>query len=234
MPSVPSARRFWCIILAAIATASSVGCDRFQDTPLEESPPGEQPPPPGEQPPATPKDDLVSGYEAAIASLPDFSVEQGSSWSGLTLGSSGVGTRRSETSRSVEEIAAELEALQETVKAIRLLSERETAFPDCAAPQDAASGDGIPACRVARDAARLLHSDAIRLFARGETEDAAHRIAAGLGIVRQLAQADEVASTNALAILTLIAIPCDRWSRASKAGSSMRSTGASSAMRSIG
>lgn len=202
MRSISCAHRTCSLFVASFATALSCGCGGPDERPPE-------PPAPAEaaKAVAAPGAELGAAYAQAIATLPEFTVEKGSSWSGLTLEGGKLGTRQAETSHPADEVIAQLETVQETVKTLLSLSERSDRFPDCGAPGGNSLDGDINACRAARDAARLLHSDAIRLFAAGKAEDAASRIAAGIGIVRQLAASDSAANTNAMSVFMLISEP---------------------------
>jgi hypothetical protein len=167
---------------------------------------GESPPEPASEPPSQPAASiapggaLAAGYAAAIAMLPPVEVETGSSWSGLTLDARGVGTRQSETDWSVAEIFATLETLQGPVETILALSDREDRFPPYADSEGMLVESGMKAGGDARNACRLLVSDAIRLFSLGQEEESARRLAACLGLVRQLCASDESAALVGVAI----------------------------------
>lgn len=149
---------------------------------------------------ASPGEALAAGYAAAIAMLPPVDVETGSSWSGLTLDARGVGTRKSDTDRSVAEIFATLETLQGPVEAILALGDREDRFPPYTDSEGMLAESGMKAGADARNACRLLVSDAIRLFSLGQEDESARRLAACLGLVRQLCASDESAALVGVAI----------------------------------
>lgn len=150
---------------------------------------------------------LAADYAEALSALPEVTVEKGSPWSGLAIEDAKVVAQFSETSFSVAEITAQLEQMTATFEALRSISGREDRFPDNVGPSGEILDLGVSAGRSARDAARFLRTDAIRLFALGEVEPAARRLAVGLGIVRQLARSDAVANINGYGIFTFLVDP---------------------------
>ena len=146
---------------------------------------GESPSEPASEPTSQPLATTVPGaalaadYAAAVAMLPDDRTM----YCDLGLDARGVAVETEVNDRSVAEIVATLETLQGPIETIIALGNREDRFPPCS---DSSTD------RDARMACRLLASDAVRLFSLGQEEESAQRLAACLGIVRQLSASDEV------------------------------------------
>lgn len=170
---------------------------------------GESPTEPASEPTSQPLATTVPGaalaadYAAAVAMLPD----DPSRWSDLALDARGVVVVDPHPG-SAAEVVATLETLQGPVEMIIALGNREDRFPTYSDSQGMVAGASAWAASAwagtdARSACRLLVSDAVRLFSLGQEEESAQRLAACLGMVRQLSASDEVCALVGVAIFGL-------------------------------
>jgi hypothetical protein len=165
------------------------------------------PPPPPAQATAPLAIDAKLGaeYGALIDQLPKPDRRGSAPWFGLSLDSKGLVADKHFTDATVAELTKSLASLQPSVEKVMELAARPVTIPKNAADDPKATSEAIKQSMAdynnMRSAARLLTSDACRLFMAGKRQDSAKRIAACIGIARQLANGSELHGLVSAAIV---------------------------------
>lgn len=138
---------------------------------------------------------LGPAWGALVDSLPKPDRRGSAPWFGLSLDSKGLVADKRSTDATVAELTTSLASLQPTVEKAIELAARPVTILKNAADDPKATAEAITQSTAdsnnMRSAARLLSSDACRLFMAGKRQDSAKRIAACIGIARQLANGSE-------------------------------------------
>lgn len=148
---------------------------------------------------------LGAEYGAIISELPKPDRRGSAPWFGLSLDSKGLVADKHFTDATVAELTTSLASLQPSVEKVMELAARPVTIPKNAADDPKATSEAMKQSMAdfndMRTAARLLTSDACRLFMAGKRQDSAKRIAACIGIARQLANGSELHGLVSAAIV---------------------------------
>ena len=148
---------------------------------------------------------LGPAWVALVEGLPKTDRQGSAAWIGLSLDSKGLVADKRATKATVAELTTSLASLQPTVeKAIELAARPGTIAKD-AADDPKSSAEAIKQSsadvEALRSTARLLSSDACRLFVAEKRQESAKRMAACIGIARQLANGSEFNGLASAAIV---------------------------------
>ena len=148
---------------------------------------------------------LGAEYGAVIDQLPKLDRGGSATWFGLSIDSNGLVADKKSTDATVAELTKSLAGLQPSVEKVIELAARPVTIPKNAADDPKATSEAIKQSnadvQALRSAARLLSSDACRLFVAGKRQESAKRIAACIGIARQLANGSEFHGLSSAAIV---------------------------------
>lgn len=170
--------------------------------------------PPAATPPTRAADTATAGVDATlpadyidlIAQLPKPDQRGSATWFGLTLDAKGLVADKDSTDATVPQLTKTLIEFQPVIEKAMALAARPGMIPKNAGDDPKATAEQIKrsgeAVNAMRSTARLLSSDACRLFVAGKSEESAKRFAACLGVARQLANGSEYFGLHAAAIVT--------------------------------
>lgn len=148
---------------------------------------------------------LGAEYGALISQLAKSDRRGSATWFGLSLDSKGLVADKRATNATVAELTTSLASLQPTVEKAIELAARPGTISKNAADDPKSSAEAIKQSsadvEALRSTARLLSSDACRLFVAGKRQESAKRMAACIGIARQLASGSEFNGLASAAIV---------------------------------
>jgi hypothetical protein len=172
-------------------------------------------PPTAPKQPAAPTSDapkpdpsLAAAYVKLMDELPKADERGSTSWNSLSLDSKGLVADTRIGDATVAQLTKSLSELQPVVIKLIDLTKRTAVIPP--SPSDAADAKAseIQASRKAavtmRATAWLLTGDASRLFVAGKQQEASERLAACLGLARQLASGSEYHGLVGAGIVSLV------------------------------
>ncbi|MEY4535481.1 MAG: hypothetical protein RLZZ246_1799, partial [Planctomycetota bacterium] len=160
--------------------------------------------------PDAPKPDpaLAQAYVKLVDELPKADERGSTSWNALSLDSKGLVADARFGDATVAQLTKSLSELQPVVIKLIVLTKRTAVIPPNAADAAGAKAQEIEASTKAagamRGTARLLTGDASRLFVAGKQQEASERLAACLGLVRQLANGSELHGLVGAGIVGLV------------------------------
>ena len=195
-------------LVVAMLAASPIGPQKpGSEAPAATQAAPKQPPTPTVDAPK-PDPSLAAAYVKLVDELPKADERGSTSWNALSLDSRGLVADARFGDATVAQLTKSLSELQPVVIKLIDLTKRTAVIPPNAADAAGAKAQEIEASTKAagamRGTARLLTGDASRLFVAGKQQEASERLAACLGLVRQLANGSELHGLVGAGIVGLV------------------------------
>jgi hypothetical protein len=196
-----------CLLSASILAIALTGCGGSASSPSERDSVAAPAPAAAAPKPSVPGQELAKAYAESLGKLTMDDDTKADVEFGFVLGSIGLRIDHPEARMGVAAICAQLKSIQPVMLELVELGQRDGRMSDLPEPGPHLSASTSPLDRAGinvRRAARLLNADAKRLFVAGTTDEAALRLAAGIGIVRQLSRSNELGAVTGALIFSML------------------------------